>query len=82
MGLKGAQWERLRAKGLIIWTTFKWEVAQKKAAAWMSETFVDGVLLKERDWVCGLYKTDIWMPTFDTPALVSELVSKGAKWEE
>jgi hypothetical protein len=79
--VKGAQWEKLREKGLVIWTTFTWDVAQKQASAWMPESFVDGVLLKEQGWGCGLYRTDVWMPTFDRPAMVSELISKGENGE-
>jgi hypothetical protein len=80
--VKGPKWETFREKGLIIWTTFTWDVYHKTASAWMPESFVNGVLLDEEGWGCGLYRTDIWAPTSDVPALVARCVSKCEKWHQ
>jgi len=50
------------------------------ASAWMDEGFVEGV--RGKGWGCGIYRTDVWMPVFEAPALVAEVGMKGEQWSK
>ncbi|TVY92831.1 hypothetical protein LAWI1_G006042 [Lachnellula willkommii] len=76
--MKGGRWDMVREKGLRVWSTLKWDAEKREASAWMHEGFVEGV--GGMEWACGLYRTDVWMPVFEEPAIVRGAVKKGELW--
>lgn len=76
--VKGGHWDTMRERGLRVWSTLKWDAERREASAWMDEGFVEGV--GGMEWACGLYRTDVWMPVFEKPAVVSGVVKKGKLW--
>ncbi|KAH8665117.1 hypothetical protein BGZ60DRAFT_516386 [Tricladium varicosporioides] len=79
--LKSSQFEALRGNGLVLWSSFTFDVENKVASAWMGEGFIDMVGGMDGDqWTVGLFRTDIWEPAFKVPELVTESVQKGERW--
>ncbi|CZT00196.1 uncharacterized protein RCO7_08382 [Rhynchosporium graminicola] len=73
-----ARYRKIRERGVVLWTTFEFDVKKKVASTWMPEELV--VNLKSRDWECGMYRTDIWQPAFKIPEDMVEVVEKGERW--
>ncbi|KAH6667869.1 hypothetical protein B0J14DRAFT_173776 [Halenospora varia] len=79
--LKSSQYEVLRQNGLVLWSSFAFDVEKKVVSAWMGERFVDMTCGMDGDqWTVGLFRTDIWEPAFGVPELVKESVQKGERW--
>ena len=77
---KGAGFESLREQGLVMWSTFTFNVEKKIASAWMPEKFVE--MVSGNMWAMGLYRTDTWWLALDVPTLVNKAVTRGEKWSD
>ena len=75
---KGERFERFRERGVVLWSAAAWQREKRVATAWMPEEFVH-MAEKER-WLCGLWRTDIWVPAFLLPSVVRDVVKKGERW--
>jgi hypothetical protein len=75
---RGPSFDRIREKGLVVWSTFTWDIGSRKASAWMPKTVVDGFCKK--GWACGVFRTDIWRALFQMPVSVKDSVTKGERW--
>lgn len=66
----------------MVWSTISWDLKKKEASAWMPRTFVDGLM--EKDFVCDLYMTDIWMTVAPKSSrlAVKKAAKRGMKWDE
>ncbi|KAF4637996.1 hypothetical protein G7Y89_g71 [Cudoniella acicularis] len=76
--VKGQAYEMLREQGLVMWTTFKWDLGKKEASAWMPDSFVE--MVSGQMWTVGLFRTDVWRPAFRIPAMARDTVTKGKSW--
>ncbi|TGO77146.1 hypothetical protein BELL_0121g00190 [Botrytis elliptica] len=77
---KGIQFKTFREKGMVLWSTIEWNLETSEASAWMPSSLMDR-MIRERDWGCGLFRTDTWERCWDKLSLVSN-ARKGEKWED
>lgn len=45
---KGDDFEKLRERGLVVWSTCAWDEEKREMSAWMDEKFVDSMLSGDR----------------------------------
>lgn len=77
---KGVKFEAFRERGVALWSTIEWNLEASEASAWMPSTLMDK-MIRERDWSCGLFRTDTWERCWDTSSLMSD-AKKSEKWED
>lgn len=67
-----------RKDGIVVWTTFNWDIDKLKASAWMHDGFVDKMIAE--NWECCPVRVDSWRPVYDEAPLVKNIVKKGKCW--
>lgn len=75
---RGKRFERFREKGVVMWSAAGWEREERVATAWMPEELVR--MMEEKGWLCGLWRTDLWIPSFSQPNVVKDVVKRGERW--
>ncbi|QSZ30611.1 hypothetical protein DSL72_000168 [Monilinia vaccinii-corymbosi] len=55
---KGEKYENWRAKDVIVWSTFKFDIRKKKVTVWMPQDLVDQMM--DGEWKCALWRRDTW----------------------
>lgn len=77
---QSSSFDKFRNEGLIVWTSIDFDTAKKEANVWMDDDMALRIMGKQ--WVMGLYRTDIWQPCFEAPELVDKEMKKGCRWME
>jgi hypothetical protein len=76
--VKGPKYEKFRDEGVVMWSTFSFDVMSRTANAWIPEKFIENI--SEKGWECILYRTDIWTGACNMSYEVGENAVKGERW--
>ncbi|KAB8295810.1 hypothetical protein EYC80_008632 [Monilinia laxa] len=81
---EGRRYENWRAKDVIVWSTFKYDIMKREAKVWMPKSLVDQMVNDE--WKCALWRRDIWQilggPKKVEAGKVGNIMKIGRKWDE
>jgi hypothetical protein len=75
-----AKHHAFREKGVIVYSTFRFEKETGLLEAWMDGKIVD--MMVREGWNLNVFRTDSWAWAFGEEVEVRECVSKGVSWEE
>ncbi|KAJ8065182.1 hypothetical protein OCU04_005894 [Sclerotinia nivalis] len=76
------KFEDWRAKNIIVWSTFKFDVRKGEEKAWMPKQMIEKII--DEKWECGLLRRDLWEIVGgileSSSACVGDVMKMGKKW--